>query len=48
MKYGIKGVGGRNNKSNECFTVWDDRNDLIISMADCKINMHWKDNERII
>ena len=27
--------------------MWDEKRDLMIVMADCKVNMHWKDVERV-
>lgn len=47
IKYRLKGVGGKTNKGNECYVVWDEQKSLVISMADCKVNMHWKDTDRI-
>lgn len=27
--------------------VWDEKRNIVVVMADCKVNMHWKDIERV-
>ena len=47
VKYRLKGIWGRTLKENECIAVWDERRKLVMVCGDCKVNMHWKDVERI-
>lgn len=45
-KYRIQGVGGRN-KKNECFVAYDPEMKVVMGLADCKVNMHLCDVQRI-